>query len=269
LAQVGCRDVVFDRDIRYTLARPTPKLPARGGHTYCVGRGGRVTLEAMMILAVVLAFLGPIAVVAWILRRPLRVQRYTIDPYSSDGRYKREVIRVINSARTHITMARGEIPPDVYNEEVAAALRAAHRRGVKITLVCGPEVRMPDEGPHPVLQLADEGVLDLYYPHQTRPVHFIEADSRTLYLEAPHPHGAREREVTMFEDSFFRAKDERRRLLADIEAGTIVRVKSAFERHVLLTDGERERLEDLSRAKGKDFEALSAEEIEHLRHELN
>lgn len=223
--------------------------------------------ELVMSALAVLVFLVPMLVAAWVLRSPLRVRRDTVDPYSKDGAYKNDVIHVINSARTHITMARGEIPPVVYDDDIASALRAAHGRGVNITLVCGPEVRMPEIGPHPVLRLADEGILDLYYPERTRPVHFIEADSRTLYWEGHHPHGARERDVVMFENSYFRAKGERRRLFADIDAGKVKRVKSASERHLLLTECQRRELEELCRSRGQEFDTLSVREIEALRRE--
>lgn len=213
-------------------------------------------------------FVGPSLIVAWHLRRPLYVRHYTVDPYSRDSVYKRDVLSVINGAEKHLTMVRGELPYSVYDEEIADALRRANGRGVEITLICGPQVLVPEAGVHPILALASEGILSLYYPNLPQPEHFIEADSTTLYWEEPHLPRARNREVWLFRNSYFRAAAERKRVLAAIENGTVVLVRDARERHQLMTECERELLEKMARARGWDLDKLSSEAISELRDEL-
>lgn len=197
----------------------------------------------LLSLVVMVLFLGPALLVALRLPRPLLVTHDIVDPYVEDGPYRRNVIRVIDGARSHITMVRGEIPFSVYNQDVARALRSARQRGVDITLACGPKVVVPPGDHHPILELAEEGILRLYYPVKDQGPHFVEADSRLLYLEGLHAEGARERPAWLYENSLFVADERRLSVLAAIRRGDLASVASARERHQLLTKEQWNRQE--------------------------
>ncbi len=154
--------------------------------------------EAVLVgLLAVLVFIGPVLIAAWCFRNPTKDTRVALrkrNPYK-DPKYRQTSIAVIDGARQGIVMVRGEIPPSVYNEKVADALRCAHKRGVRIRLICGPKVTMRTDGTHPVLDLAKEGVLELYFSPKNRQPHLVEADGSRIYLEEAHDEGAQTRRV--------------------------------------------------------------------------
>jgi hypothetical protein len=220
--------------------------------------------EAVVIsISAIALFVGPALLTIWRSGRLVYNHR-AVNPYDQNGGYKRDILSVIDSARNHITMVRGEIPFIVYDEDVANALRRAYDRGVDITLVCGPMVVVPETGSHPVLTLANEGILRLYYACRTESPHFIEADSRTLYWEAPHPPGAADREVWYLTNSSFSARRHRSRALAAIQSKRAIKVESAQERFVSVTSDQHQALQKDASAKGVNLGDLSGDELRAL-----
>ena len=213
---------------------------------------------------IALLFIVPTIIVGYMYRKAPRTVHYSINPYDSERNYRAKVIDVINGARKHITLVRGEIPYSVYDEEVSRAMQRANDRGVEITLVCGPMVVVTDSLEHPVLSLADRGVVDLYYSNKTRSPHFVEADGTTLYYEEPHPLGALHRGVWHVENSYFNARMYRRRVMSAIDAGDVKRVELFDHPFVLLTLAQFEALRSKAIAKQLDVNRLSGEEIRDL-----
>lgn len=87
------------------------------------------------------------------------------------------------------------------NPQIIDALRKAARRGVKVEIVCGPNLSHKEE----VMKLAEEGVIDLYFSPNPQEKHFIVSTNGQLYWEKPHCPG--EPSVGYnFPENYFEAK---------------------------------------------------------------
>lgn len=172
----------------------------------------------LLSLLSAMLFVGPPALALAHLR-PFKSSEQRLDPYASNGEYLGRIVAIIDGAKRIITMVRGEIPPDVYDRQVAAALIRAHERGVEVRVICGPMVEVSSDKTHPVLDLALNNIIDLYSADRTEPIHFISADSRVLFLEKPHPPGTYERGILSIESSEFTALEWELRVSKDIREG--------------------------------------------------
>jgi len=81
----------------------------------------------------------------------------------------------------------GEGHPMVFNDETLEALRAAHSRGVKMSFIGGP-VQIQDDilNTAPLVQLAKEGVIDLYYSEKRQKEHFWVSKNGMVFSEDIH-----------------------------------------------------------------------------------
>lgn len=219
---------------------------------------------ALVVLWLLILMVGPIAFVAFDYLKPLVADGRWLDPYDQSGAYKKAVLDFINNAaRRHLTIVRGEMPDTVYDGEVADALRCAHKRGVDITIVCGPIVfRSQDR--HPVIRLAEEGIIKLYYSDQGEPVHFLEAEGTRLQLEGRHNHGARSRPVLNLMNSKFIADEYRFQVLDSIKNNRLRSVHKEGAPFIFMTPGEYNKLEENLKNKGLQPEKLSGDRIRAL-----
>lgn len=130
----------------------------------------------------------------------------------------------INKATNEILIVAGEAHIKIYdNNEVLGAFERAHKRGVNIHMIAGPQIVISsnvkkdlplyemEREAKPFLRLASKGVINLNIAMDREPIHFTLIDSRTVYKEERHAPFQRNRVRTIITNSFFEANRLRRK----------------------------------------------------------
>ena len=214
-------------------------------------------MAAMLSLMVaVLFFAGPVAFfVGALLTR--HASHYTADPIRDHDRYIADVLALVRRARKTIWLVRGEVRTEVYDQQVADALKEAIDRGVEVFLACGPWVNVTDQDKNPLLDLADRALIRLYYrdrEHQPA-CHFAYADDGDeLFWEAPHFPDSGAREVWLLRRHDLVSAKWRGYLDRQVQGGRLVPVGSSQEKHVRLTGAQEVALRN---AHGSKFYSMT------------
>jgi len=120
----------------------------------------------------------------------------------------------INSATKEIKIVSGEAHNKVYdNPIILEAIRKAIDRGVKIMMICGPNIVVDgdmDSNPKkikPLIEIAIEKKdnFEFYLSDRRQREHFMLIDKKHVYKEAPHEQLAPIRQSTEIENSFWEA----------------------------------------------------------------
>jgi hypothetical protein len=101
------------------------------------------------------------------------------------------LVRDINSIKEGETlkMMVGEIFCRVYDDsEVTEAFKEAKKREATIQMIAGPVAIIWKRGvrENRVLDLAKQGIIELYYREKRVPLHYRIIGDRDIYIEAPH-----------------------------------------------------------------------------------
>jgi hypothetical protein len=147
----------------------------------------------------------------------------------------------INSAIKEIKIVSGEAHNKVYdNSIILEAIRRAIDRGVKIMMICGPDIVVDgdaDSNPtkiKPLIKIAIENKnnFEFYLSDRRQNEHFMLIDKNHVYKEAPHEQLASIRQSTEIENSFWEAN----RLELDFD-----KIKNGFSR-IMTIDGVTDHL---------------------------
>lgn len=141
----------------------------------------------------------------------------------------------INRVTMELCGVGGEGRLEIFSFEMVKALRAAHERGVKISFITGPVQICDNTRKAPLIELAKEGVINLFYSEKRQQEHFWVSERQVFYEEYHEP-AAIERTAYYFRDNAFEAHYFMKKFWkAQKDAGPYDSEKSQF---ILMTQKE-------------------------------
>lgn len=132
------------------------------------------------------------------------------------------LVDCVKSHKQSLKIVAGPLCPDVYSKKFAEAVR--ENPTLKITIICGPRIFV-ENGENPVLQLAKENRIRLFYSRELQPLHFRIVDDLDVYVEEPHLENAKERTTYVFKNNPFEVKTYNKRFARIIRSDLVIECK--------------------------------------------
>lgn len=176
-------------------------------------------------------------------------------------------VKCIDLCNRSIKAVAGECTTKAYTRPVGNALRRAiEERRVVAQIACGPIITIRDDDESsPILELAIEKKLQLYFSKKRLPLHFrIGDDGKHLYWEKHHSLDAERREYYEFIDNNFEVKpflDDFEKLL---RSDRIKRSDDPINDFALVRESDLSPLSDFANNHNKLLEDLDVIEIREL-----
>lgn len=227
-----------------------------------------ISISAIVFIFTFLIMIIPFR---FLFRLPIGSARYGEQPLS-DKDLKDKVnsafVKCIEQCNTSIKAVAGECTTKAYTRPVGNALRRAiEERDITVKIICGPIITVRDEDESsPILELAIEGKLQLYFSNKRLPLHFRIGDNgKHLYWEEEHTLNADRREYYEFIGNDFEAKpflDDFEKLLS---SGKYIRSNNPKDDFVLVKESDLSALDDFAAFHHKKtLGKLNASEIREL-----
>lgn len=160
----------------------------------------------------------------------------------------------------------GEANPEFHTEAVVNAMRKAARvNGVVIKMICGPTILVKNEKERKsdILDIAKEGLIELFLSRKRQRRHFRVSTTGRLYWERPHIPGERGCRIGFnIPKNYFEAKPYLKKFEQLLSEDYVVESHDPYRDFILVTREEQDALYNEVLRRGKDYNEC---DIEYLR----